>query len=68
MTNRWKEGEYDFAYYTAAFLEAAIEDIENSIHKMICVNDSKDADFEHDKECILSAFRKRCPNKSRFEK
>ena len=45
-----------------------IQDIRNSTHKMICLNDSEVNDFEDIRDVILKEFNQKYPNKSEFEK
>lgn len=67
MTNRYKFGEFDFQYYTSNFIQLALNDIETSQHKIICINDIKTNDFEKCKNLVINSFSKRYKNKSKFE-
>ena len=45
-----------------------IQDMRNSTHKMICLNDCEVEDFEYVKDIVLKEFEQKYPNKSKFEK
>ena len=50
-------------------IPAIVEDILTSPHKMLCINDAPDLpNYEEIAVAVLSAYEKRLPNKSSFEK
>lgn len=50
-------------------ISSITEDILSSSHKMLCINDAPDLpNYEEIATAILSAYEKRLPNKSSFEK
>ena len=45
------------------------EDILNSVYKMLCINDVPDLpNYEEIAAAVISAYEKKLPNKSSFEK
>ena len=59
----------DGKFYTIGKSDDAMYlDIINGSHKQICINDTKNLDFEKEKIGLISAFDKKFPTKSAFEK
>ena len=54
--------------YSMTDYKEIIQDIRNSTHKMICLNDSEVENFEYIRDVILKEFNQKYPNKSEFEK
>lgn len=54
--------------YSMTNYKEIIQDIRNSTHKMICLNDSEVENFEYIRDVILKEFNQKYPNKSEFEK
>ena len=54
--------------YSMTDYKEIIQDIRNSTHKMICLNDSEVNDFEYVRDVMLKEFNQKYPNKSEFEK
>ncbi|MCR5742930.1 MAG: stealth family protein [Lachnospiraceae bacterium] len=56
-------------YFAQCDMDAIVDDILNSRHKMICINDDNGIkDFEAAKRRVNEAFEKMLPEKSSFEK
>lgn len=54
--------------YSMTDYKEIIQDIRNSTHKMICLNDSEVENFEYIRDVILKEFNQKYPKKSEFEK
>ena len=55
-------------YYDMNQVEQIKEDIQKSVHQMICINDAEVNDFDAAKKAIKQAFETRFPTKSIFER
>ena len=50
-------------------ISSIVQDILNSPHKMLCINDAPELpNYEEVAEAVISAYEKKLPNKSSFEK
>lgn len=64
----YKPDYFDYSINTVC-LKDCVNDIENGIHNLICINDNENCDdFNKCKDEILKAFKKRYPDKCSFEK
>ena len=54
--------------YSMTDYKEIIQDIRNSTHKMICLNDSEVENFGYVRDVMLKEFNQKYPNKSEFEK